>query len=125
MSQGADWAEVEAPTPEGLPGGPSAGALPGDEEIRLLRDEVRRLREQVAALAARTKDDDRRIPTFVSGLDAALEGGGPRGHAGRGPRPPAPGARGRGGDPGRGPRAPGLPRAAEGPRAPRRRRDRL
>ena len=80
MSHGADWAEVEAPTPEGLPGGPSPGALPGDEEIRRLRDDVRRLREQVAALAARTKDDDRRIPTFVTGLDAALEGGVPRGH---------------------------------------------
>lgn len=49
-------------------------------ELQTLRDEVRRLREQVAALAARTKTQDVRIPTFVSGLDAALQGGVPRGH---------------------------------------------
>ena len=52
----------------------------GETEIRALRDEVRRLREQVAALAARTKEEDVRIPTYVRGLDAALQGGIPRGH---------------------------------------------
>ena len=41
---------------------------------------MRRLREQVAALAARTKTEDVRVPTFVAGLDAALQGGVPRGH---------------------------------------------
>lgn len=49
-------------------------------ELRALQDEVRRLREQVAALAARTKTEDVRVPTFVAGLDAALQGGIPRGH---------------------------------------------
>lgn len=49
-------------------------------EIQALRDEVRRLREQVAALAARTKTEDVRVPTFVAGLDAVLQGGVPRGH---------------------------------------------
>lgn len=49
-------------------------------DLQALRDEVRRLREQVAALAARTKTEDVRIPTFVAGLDAALQGGVPRGH---------------------------------------------
>jgi KaiC/GvpD/RAD55 family RecA-like ATPase len=51
-----------------------------DEEIQRLRDEVRRLKDQVAALAARSKDDERRVSTFIRGLDAALEGGVPRGH---------------------------------------------
>ncbi len=59
----------------------AAGARPADAaEIQSLRDEVRRLREQVSALAARSKTEDVRIPTFVAGLDAALQGGVPRGH---------------------------------------------
>ncbi len=62
------------------PGG-TAEARPVDAaEIQALRDEVRRLREQVSALAARSKTEDVRIPTFVAGLDAALQGGVPRGH---------------------------------------------
>ncbi len=83
MSQGADWTErgeSEAPPPESPTGRLPAESAPADEEIRQLRDEVRRLREQVSALAARMKDEDRRLPTFVAGLDAALEGGVPRGH---------------------------------------------
>ena len=66
----------------GAPEGPeSPPATPLDAaELRALRDEVRRLREQVSALAARTKPQDVRVPTFVSGLDAALQGGVPRGH---------------------------------------------
>jgi KaiC/GvpD/RAD55 family RecA-like ATPase len=57
------------------------GAPAADEsDIRALRDEIRRLREQVAALAARTRNEDRRVPTFVQGLDAALQGGVPSGH---------------------------------------------
>ncbi len=51
-----------------------------ESEIRSLRDEVRRLREQVSALAARSRTEDVRTPTFVKGLDAALQGGVPRGH---------------------------------------------
>ena len=49
-------------------------------DLQSLRDEVRRLREQVSALAARTKTEDVRVPTFVPGLDAALQGGVPQGH---------------------------------------------
>ncbi len=61
--------------------GTAPGAVPTEEsEIRSLRDEVRRLREQVAALAARSRTEDVRTPTHVKGLDAALQGGVPRGH---------------------------------------------
>lgn len=51
-------------------------------ELRDLRDEVRRLREQVTALAAtsaRPAPVDERIPTHVAGLDPSLEGGIPKG----------------------------------------------
>ncbi len=65
--------------PEDRDAGTSPAAIE-PAELQSLRDEVRRLREQVAALAARTKTDDVRIPTFVAGLDAALQGGVPRGH---------------------------------------------
>ncbi len=61
---------------EGIPSAPATDA--GD--LQALRDEVRRLREQVSALAARTKIEDVRVPTFVPGLDGALQGGVPRGH---------------------------------------------
>ncbi len=77
MAQGEDWSEPGAPAPEERTAPPPSATEP---EIRALQDEVRRLREQVAALAARTKDEDARIPTFVRGLDAALQGGVPRGH---------------------------------------------
>lgn len=53
-----------------------------DSEVRVLRDEVRRLKEQVAALAlasSRPSPEDERLPTYVAGLDAAIEGGVPRG----------------------------------------------
>jgi len=53
-----------------------------EAELRELRDEVRRLREQMAALATastRPAPEDERIPTFVGRLDAAIEGGVPRG----------------------------------------------
>lgn len=49
------------------------------EEVRELRDQIRRLQEQVHALAARPREEGR-IPTHVAGLDAALEGGLLRGH---------------------------------------------
>lgn len=79
MSQGGDWPEQVSSAPEDR--GAAAPETPTNEsEIRALRDEVRRLREQVAALAARSKDEEARIPTFVQGLDAALQGGVPRGH---------------------------------------------
>jgi KaiC/GvpD/RAD55 family RecA-like ATPase len=49
-------------------------------DVDELRDKARRLREQVAALAARTVTDEGRIPTYVAGLDDALQGGIPVGH---------------------------------------------
>jgi KaiC/GvpD/RAD55 family RecA-like ATPase len=72
-------AEPGARGPEDREGAASPPPLEA-AELQALRDEVRRLREQVAALAARTKTEDVRVPTFVSGLDAALQGGVPRGH---------------------------------------------
>ena len=51
-------------------------------ELRDLRDEVRRLKEQMAALAvatARPSLADDRLPTFVGRLDPFLEGGVPKG----------------------------------------------
>jgi KaiC/GvpD/RAD55 family RecA-like ATPase len=79
MLQDAGNAEPDGPIPMERGGAPVPQA--GTEaEIQTLRDEVRRLREQVAALAARTKGGDVRVPTFVKGLDEALQGGVPRGH---------------------------------------------
>jgi KaiC/GvpD/RAD55 family RecA-like ATPase len=72
-------AEPRARGPEDSEGAGSPQPIEA-AEWRALQDEVRRLREQVAALAARTKNEDVRVPTFVSGLDAALQGGVPRGH---------------------------------------------
>ncbi len=72
-------AEPGARGPEESEGAASPPPLEATE-LQALRDEVRRLREQVAALAARTKTEDVRVPTFVAGLDAALQGGVPRGH---------------------------------------------
>lgn len=79
MLRDGDETESEAPeTPaRGAPPVAESGTEP---EIRALRDEVRRLREQVAALAARTKDEEVRVPTYVKGLDSALQGGVPSGH---------------------------------------------
>lgn len=59
---------------------PAGGGTVDAAEIGALRDEIRRLREQVAALAAHARMEDHRIPTFVQGLDAALQGGVPGGH---------------------------------------------
>ena len=53
-----------------------------ETELRELRDEVRRVREQVAAMAAtaaRNAPEDERVPTYVQRLDAFLEGGVPKG----------------------------------------------
>ncbi len=74
--------ERSEPGPRGSEDNEGAASSPPLEaaELQSLRDEVRRLREQVAALAARTKTEDVRVPTFVAGLDAALQGGVPRGH---------------------------------------------
>lgn len=72
-------AEPRSRAPEDREGG--AGPPPVDAaDVQALRDEVRRLREQVSALAARTKTEEVRVRTFVPGLDAALQGGVPRGH---------------------------------------------
>lgn len=77
MAESGGWPGAGG-TPEGPPEtAPSPATAAPDDEIRRLRDEVRRLREQVAALAARSKDE--RVPTYVAGLDPALEGGLPRG----------------------------------------------
>lgn len=79
MLQDGGDAEPDGPIPAERAGAPVPQA--GTEaEIQTLRDEVRRLREQVAALAARTKGGDVRVPTFVKGLDEALQGGVPHGH---------------------------------------------
>jgi KaiC/GvpD/RAD55 family RecA-like ATPase len=79
MLPGGDGTEPSEPGPEERGAAPSANPVE-ESEIRSLRDEVRRLREQVAALAARSKTEDVRTPTYVKGLDAALQGGVPRGH---------------------------------------------
>jgi len=59
-----------------------AGGLPGEveEQLRSLRDEMRRLQEQVRALASGQKHANALVSTHVAGLDAALGGGIPRGH---------------------------------------------
>lgn len=76
MVDGTEWTQ----SPERADERPEPSAAPaGEAEIRELRDEVRRLREQVSALAERAKDQDVRVPTYVAGLDAVLEGGVPRG----------------------------------------------
>ena len=74
MAQGVEWVG-----PAASPEEPSRVPPEVQEEVRELRDQVRRLQEQVNALAARPKAGGR-IPTHVAGLDAALEGGIPRGH---------------------------------------------
>jgi len=53
-----------------------------EAELRALRDEVRRLKQQVDALATeaeRPSIQDERVPTHVARFDEALEGGVPRG----------------------------------------------
>ncbi len=78
MAQGAgvEWVRTsKAEPPERRPEDLEA-------ELKELRDEVRRLRQQVDALAtasARPAPEDERIPTFVQRFDASLEGGVPRG----------------------------------------------
>ena len=79
MLKEGDRAEPDTRGPQDQEGVPTTAAV-NPAEIQALRDEVRRLREQVSALAARTKTDDVRVPTFVPGIDAALQGGVPRGH---------------------------------------------
>ena len=79
MLPDGDRAEPDARPAEDQ-GEPPRAAPADAADLQALRDEVRRLREQVAALAARTKTEDVRVPTFVAGLDAALQGGVPRGH---------------------------------------------
>ncbi len=79
MLPSGDGAEPTEPGSEER--GTTPAPAPADNsEVRALRDEVRRLREQVAALAARTPTGDVRTPTYVKGLDAALQGGVPKGH---------------------------------------------
>ncbi|HYT00225.1 MAG TPA: ATPase domain-containing protein [Thermoplasmata archaeon] len=62
--------------------GPSKPPDELEADLKDLRDEVRRLREQVSAFAATTKGplpEDERVPTYVERLDASLEGGVPKG----------------------------------------------
>jgi len=73
---GVEWVQTSKP---GL-----ASKAPDEfeGELRDLRDEVRRLKEQMAALAvatARPSLADDRLPTFVGRLDPFLEGGVPKG----------------------------------------------
>src|SRR5947199_3736151 len=78
MASGLDVEWVRA----AKPGEPSKPAEDLEAELRELLDEVRRLREQVAALAvesARPAPGDERLPTYVGRLDASLEGGVPKG----------------------------------------------
>src|SRR5881396_1083873 len=78
MAKGVDVEWVRA----AKPGEPSKPSEDLEAELRELRDEVRRLRERVAALAvesARPAPGDERLPTYVGRLDASLEGGVPKG----------------------------------------------
>lgn len=69
---------VEAAEPSATDG--SVRAEDFGEDLRKLRDDVRRLQEQVGAIAiARAREERARLPTFVQGFDAAIEGGIPRG----------------------------------------------
>jgi KaiC/GvpD/RAD55 family RecA-like ATPase len=75
---GVEWVRT------GKPGEGTSLPEEFEGELKDLRDEVRRLREQVTALAsasaaARPAPGDERLPTYVGGLDAHLEGGVPRG----------------------------------------------
>src|SRR2546427_6037731 len=77
MANGVDVEWVRA----AKPGEPSKPAEDLEAELRELRDEVRRLRERVAALAvesARPAPGDERLPTYVARLDTSLEGGVPK-----------------------------------------------
>src|SRR5947208_6028886 len=77
MAKGVDVEWVRA----AKPGEPSKPSEDLEAELRELRDEVRRLRERVAALAvesARPAPGDERLPTYVGRLDASLEGGVPK-----------------------------------------------
>jgi KaiC/GvpD/RAD55 family RecA-like ATPase len=77
MAQGVDVEWVRT----AKPGEPPRPPEELEAELGELRDEVRRLRDQVAALAAtspRPMPEDQRIPTYVARLDASLEGGVPK-----------------------------------------------
>src|SRR5438132_10641895 len=77
MAQGVDVEWVRT----AKPGESSRPPEEVEAELRERRDEVRRLREQVAALAAtspRPMPEDARIPTYVARLDTSLEGGVPK-----------------------------------------------
>src|SRR5438309_10769498 len=78
MANGVDVEWVRA----AKPGEPSKPSEDLEGELRELRDEVRRLRERVAALAVespRPAPGDERLPTYVGRLDRSLEGGVPKG----------------------------------------------
>lgn len=73
---GVEWVQTSKP------GLTSRAPEEFEGELRDLRDEVRRLKEQVAALAAttaRAPPVDERVPTYVGRLDPFLEGGVPKG----------------------------------------------
>src|SRR5207247_8513226 len=76
MAKGVDVEWVRA----AKPGEPSKPSEDLEAELRELRDEVRRLRERVAALAvesARPAPGDEPLPPYVRRLHAPLEGGAP------------------------------------------------
>ena len=73
---GVEWVQTTKP------GFPAKAPEEFEGELRELRDEVRRLKEQMSALAvatARPVPLDERFPTFIARLDPFLEGGVPRG----------------------------------------------
>lgn len=76
MAQDVEWVRTAKP------GGPARPPEELEGELRELRDEVRRLKEQVAAMAVATSrpgPGDERLPTYVARLDPSLEGGVPKG----------------------------------------------
>ena len=75
MAHGVEWVEP-SPGREEVPRAPEDV----EEQLGELRDQIRRLQEQVNALAARSKEARGRVRTYIQGLDELLQGGIPSGH---------------------------------------------